>query len=75
MIPADRIGGHQLDTLTVAQAEAWLRREAQLGGHRGKPQARVTCRDYRSRDQARHRTDGVVKSHVAVLGSLAADNC
>jgi len=47
IVPADRVGGHRLDTLTVAQVEAWLRREAESGGHRGKPQARITCRDYK----------------------------
>jgi integrase len=47
ILPADRIGGHQLDQLTVAQVEAWLRREAVSGGQNGKPQARITCRDYK----------------------------
>jgi integrase len=47
IIPTDRIGGRQLDQLTVAQVEAWLRREAESGGKGGKPQARVTCRDYK----------------------------
>ena len=47
IVPADRIGGRQLDQLTVAQVEAWLRREAESGGKGGKPQARVTCRDYK----------------------------
>jgi integrase len=47
IIPADRIGARQLDQLTVAQVEAWLRREAGSGGHNGKPQARATCRDYK----------------------------
>ena len=47
IIPANRIGGHQLDQLTVAQVESWLRREALSGGHLGKPQARITCRDYK----------------------------
>jgi len=47
IIPTDRIGGRQLDQLTVAQIEAWLRREAESGGHKGRPQARVTCRDYK----------------------------
>ena len=47
IVPADRIGGHQLDQLTVAHVEAWLRREAESGGQRGKPQARITCRDYK----------------------------
>lgn len=47
IIPTNRIGGHQLDQLTVAQIEKWLRREAQSGGKGGKPQARVTCRDYK----------------------------
>ena len=47
IIPADRIGGHRLDQLTVAQVEAWLRREAESGGQMGKPQARITCRDYK----------------------------
>lgn len=47
IIPADRIGGHRLDTLTVAQVEAWLRREAESGATGGKPQARATCRDYK----------------------------
>lgn len=46
IIPADRIGRRQLDQLTVAHVEAWLRREAESGGHNGKPRARVTCRDY-----------------------------
>ncbi len=45
--PAGRIGGRQLDQLTVAQVEAWLRVEAESGGKGGKPQARVTCRDYK----------------------------
>lgn len=31
----------------MAQVEAWLRREAESGGQKGKPQARVTCRDYK----------------------------
>lgn len=47
IIPTDRIGGRQLDQLTVAQVEAWLRREAESGGKGGKPQARATCRDYK----------------------------
>jgi integrase len=47
IIPADRIGGRQLDSLTVAHVEAWLRREAESGGKGGTPQARVTCRDYK----------------------------
>lgn len=47
IISAHRIGGHQLDQLTVAQVEAWLRREAESGGQNGKPQARITCRDYK----------------------------
>lgn len=47
IIPTDRIGGRQLDQLTVAQVESWLRREAQSGGQKGRPQARVTCRDYK----------------------------
>jgi integrase len=47
IIPTNRIGGHQLDQLTVAQIEKWLRREAQSGGKGGNPQARVTCRDYK----------------------------
>lgn len=47
IIPADRIGRRQLDQLTVAHVEAWLRREAESGGHNGKPQSRVTCRDYK----------------------------
>lgn len=47
IIPADRIGRRQLDELTVAQLETWLRREAESGGHNGKPQSRVTCRDYK----------------------------
>ena len=42
---ADR--GRRLDQLTVAQVEAWLRREAESGGQKGKPQARATCRDYK----------------------------
>jgi hypothetical protein len=47
IVPADRIGRHRLDTLTVAQVEAWLRREAESGATGGKPQARATCRDYK----------------------------
>lgn len=47
IVPTNRIGGHQLDQLTVGQIEKWLRREAQSGGKGGKPQARVTCRDYK----------------------------
>ena len=47
IVPAGRIGGRQLDQLTVAQIEAWLRVEAESGGKGGKPQARVTCRDYK----------------------------
>jgi integrase len=47
IVPADRIGGRQLDQLTVAQVEGWLRREALSGGKGGKPQARATCRDYK----------------------------
>jgi integrase len=47
IVPANRIGGRQLDQLTVAQIEAWLRREAESGGQNGKPQARITCRDYK----------------------------
>ena len=47
IVPAGRIGGRQLDQLTVAQVEAWLRVEAESGGKGGKPQARVTCRDYK----------------------------
>lgn len=47
IVPADRIGGHRLDTLTVAQVEEWLRREAESGATGGKPQARATCRDYK----------------------------
>lgn len=47
IIPAERIGGRRPDQLTVAQVEAWLRREAESGGQKGKPQARVTCRDYK----------------------------
>ncbi|MEI2704527.1 MAG: hypothetical protein V9E89_04510 [Ilumatobacteraceae bacterium] len=43
--PAARIGGRQLDQLTVAQVEGWLRREALSGGKGGKPQARASCRD------------------------------
>jgi hypothetical protein len=34
IIPADRIGGRQLDQLTVTQVEAWLRREALPPPHR-----------------------------------------
>lgn len=45
--PPARIGGRQLDQLTVAQVEAWLRREAESGGHNGRAQARATCRDYK----------------------------
>ena len=47
IIPAGRIGGRQLDQLTVAQVEAWLRSEAESGGKGGKPQAKATCRDYK----------------------------
>jgi len=47
IIAAGRIGGRQLDQLTVAQIETWLRVEAESGGKGGKPQARVTCRDYK----------------------------
>src|SRR5690606_35920856 len=47
IIPTDRIGGRQLDQLTVAQVGAGLRREAESGGKGGKPQARITCRDYK----------------------------
>jgi hypothetical protein len=47
IVPADRIGGRQLDQLTVAQVEGWLRREALSGGKGGKPQARASCRDYK----------------------------
>ena len=47
IVPTTRIGGRQLDQLTVAQVEAWLRREAESGGQNGKPQARITCRDYK----------------------------
>jgi len=47
ILPPNRIGGRQLDQLTVAQVEAWLRREAESGGQNGKPQARITCRDYK----------------------------
>lgn len=47
IVPAMRIGGYQLDQLTVAQVEVWLRREAESGGHNGNSQARITCRDYK----------------------------
>lgn len=47
IIPAGRIGGCQLDQLTVARVEAWLRSEAESGGKGGKPQAKSTCRDYK----------------------------
>lgn len=47
IIPSNRIGRHQLDELTVTQIERWLRREAESGGKGGKPQARITCRDYK----------------------------
>ena len=47
IIPAGRIGGRQLDQLTVAHIEAWLRFEAESGGKGGKPQAKATCRDYK----------------------------
>ena len=47
IIPAGRIGGCQLDQLTVVRVEAWLRSEAESGGKGGKPQAKSTCRDYK----------------------------
>ncbi len=47
IIPVGRIGGRQLDQLTVAHIEAWLRSEAESGGKGGKPQAKATCRDYK----------------------------
>jgi integrase len=47
IVPAGRIGGRQLDQLTVAHVEAWLRIEAESGGKGDKHQARVTCRDYK----------------------------
>ena len=47
IIPAGRIGGRQLDQLTVAHIEAWLRFEAESGGKGDKPQAKATCRDYK----------------------------
>lgn len=47
IVPNDRIGGRRLDQLTVAHVEAWLRHEAESGGPKGRPQARVTCRDYK----------------------------
>ena len=49
IIPVGRIGGRQLDQVTVAQVEAWLRFEAESGGKGGKPpaEAKATCRDYK----------------------------
>jgi integrase len=46
IVPAGRIGGRQLDQLTVAHIEAWLCFEAESGGKGGTPQAKATWRDY-----------------------------